>query len=239
MPLTLDAEGLSSLRLKQPQNGFRYNTDSILLYQFAAASTPSGRMLDVGCGCGVVGLLLARDFNLTLTGVDIQEEMIACAKENGAMNNLKARFFQEDFRHFKSPERFESIVCNPPFYSEKTLTSQNPSLRLARYRDALPLTDLLSRCSSLLTSKGSLFFCYEASVLHEALVELKRQRYHLKTLQFVHRDHSAPARLVLLQARKLPVRATITRAPIFLHEANTVSVAMNQFAQRANTLCVA
>lgn len=227
------------MRLKQPENGFRYNTDSILLYQFAASTPLRGRALDVGCGCGVVGLLLARDFGLSLTGVDLQEEMIACAMENGAANRIDARFVQSDFRHFKSDDRFDVIVCNPPFYSEKTLTSQNPSLRLARYRDALPLADLLSRCSSLLDTKGELFFCYEAAAFYETLGTLKAHRYHLKSLRFVHRDQQTPARLVLFQVRKMPVRATTTHPPIFLHEKSAISPQMSQFAKEANTLCVA
>ncbi len=184
------------MRLKQPENGFRYNTDSILLYQFAASTPLRGRALDVGCGCGVVGLLLARDFGLSLTGVDLQEEM-------------------------------------------KPLTSQNPSLRLARYRDALPLADLLSQCSSLLDTKGELFFCYEAAAFYETLGTLKTHRYHLKSLRFVHRDQQTPARLVLFQVRKMPVRATTTHPPIFLHEKSAISPQMSQFAKEANTLCVA
>ena len=42
--------------LYQPQEGYCYNSDSIFLYDFISSFNPRGRMLDVGAGCGVVGL---------------------------------------------------------------------------------------------------------------------------------------------------------------------------------------
>ena len=45
----------------QPDSGYRYNSDSLFLYDFISSFKPRGRMLDVGAGSGVVGLLVARD----------------------------------------------------------------------------------------------------------------------------------------------------------------------------------
>ncbi|MEJ2469363.1 MAG: methyltransferase, partial [Campylobacterales bacterium] len=44
--------------LYQPSEGYCYNSDSIFLYDFVSSFKPRGRMLDVGAGCGVVGLLV-------------------------------------------------------------------------------------------------------------------------------------------------------------------------------------
>ena len=47
--------------LYQPESGYCYNSDSLFLYDFVNKLNPKGDMLDVGAGCGIVGLLCARD----------------------------------------------------------------------------------------------------------------------------------------------------------------------------------
>jgi len=37
----------------QPENGYFYNSDSILLYGFIAQLNLKGKVLDIGAGCGI------------------------------------------------------------------------------------------------------------------------------------------------------------------------------------------
>ena len=60
--------------LAQLKSGYRYNSDTLVLYDFISSSLKnfSGRILDVGAGCGILGLLLKRDFkNSSLSLLDI------------------------------------------------------------------------------------------------------------------------------------------------------------------------
>ena len=60
--------------LAQLKSGYRYNSDTLVLYDFISSSLKnfSGRILDVGAGCGILGLLLKRDFkNSSLSFLDI------------------------------------------------------------------------------------------------------------------------------------------------------------------------
>ena len=45
----------------QLKDGYRYNSDTIMLYNFIFDISPKGDILEVGAGCGVLGLLLKRD----------------------------------------------------------------------------------------------------------------------------------------------------------------------------------
>lgn len=227
------------MKLRQPTNGFRYNTDSILLYQFVSLQNPKGNLLDVGCGCGVVGLLLARDFELDLVGIDIQEEMIFYAKENSVSNDISAKFINTNYLSFESSSKFDLIISNPPFYHANTLKSENESLKFARYASSLPIEQFLKRSSSLLATKGDLFFCYDANFLLDILKALNEQKYRIKTLQFVHRSTNDLARLVLVHAKKMAIKSTKTLPPIFLHEGSEISKNMCEIAKKAGTLCVA
>ena len=53
------------MKLYQSASGYRYNSDSLFLYDFILnyANFKGGALLDVGCGCGILGLLLARDYS--------------------------------------------------------------------------------------------------------------------------------------------------------------------------------
>ncbi|MDR2638685.1 MAG: methyltransferase [Helicobacteraceae bacterium] len=227
------------MRLRQPEKGYRYNTDSILLYRFASQKRLSGSLLDVGCGCGIVGLLLARDFGVSLVGVDIQEEMVSFAVQNGALNGIEARFFAADFRKFDIGEKFDAIVCNPPFYSAKTTASADMSLKLARYASALPIDDLLRGCGRALKSDGDLFFCYDAAQSATALKALDDARWRVRSMQFAHKESQSSARLVFIRAKKTAIRATEILPPFILRDEKGVNADIRSIGKKAGTQCVA
>ena len=59
------------------------------------------RVLDVGCGCGGLGLILADQFGATdYTGVEINQEAVKVAQEM----NARAHFWHADFLTFSSAE---------------------------------------------------------------------------------------------------------------------------------------
>ncbi|MDR0664548.1 MAG: methyltransferase [Helicobacteraceae bacterium] len=227
------------MELRQPEKGYRYNTDSILLYRFASQKRLNGSLLDVGCGCGIIGLLLARDFGLSLVGVDIQEEMVRFAVQNGALNGISARFFADDFLKFDIGEKFDTIVCNPPFYGAKTAASPDPSLKLARYACALPIEDFLRRAGRALKSNGDLFFCYDASKVSSLLKTLGDLRWKTRAIQFAHKTNGDSARLIFVRAGKRAVKATEVLPPLILRDKDGISADIRLIGKKAGTLCVA
>jgi SAM-dependent methyltransferase len=75
----------------------------------------SGRVLDLGTGCGVLALLAARHAE-QVVGVDLNPRAVELARFNAALNGIG----NVDFRagNLLDPvagEAFDLIVCNPPF----------------------------------------------------------------------------------------------------------------------------
>ena len=84
--------------LKQYKNSYRYNSDTIFLYNFIARHEPKGLILDVGSGCGILGLLIKRDFpDIELCQVEIQERFAKLSVENAKINNLESKVINGDF----------------------------------------------------------------------------------------------------------------------------------------------
>lgn len=86
-----------------------------ILYRAALATAPVGRVLDLGCGCGALALLLARRAEL-VTGSDINPRAVALARFNAALNGIaNADFRLGSLFEPVSGERFDLIVSQPPF----------------------------------------------------------------------------------------------------------------------------
>ena len=162
-----------------------------------------GDVLDVGAGCGILGLLLKRDFkSINLSLLEIQERNLEILRLNSLQNDLPAEILHADFTEFKSEKRFDFIVSNPPFYPERMSLSKEPHMALSKSAASLNLRDFVRSANAHLKPGGTLIFCYEAGKLAKICELLGEFRLNLTRLGFVYPDISKPAKLALLQARK-------------------------------------
>ncbi|MFA6686847.1 MAG: methyltransferase, partial [Desulfuromonas sp.] len=107
------------LQLIQAEKGYRFSLDPVLLAHFVTIK-PGERVLDMGCGCGVIALLLARRVkDSEVVGVEVQAQQADRARRNVRLNALEARVQIEvgDIRTWGQgqEDEFERVVCNPPF----------------------------------------------------------------------------------------------------------------------------
>ena len=204
------------LKFFQFKNAYRYNSDSLLLSAFILEDRLSKTtLLDVGSGCGIIGILLKNSYaDLKLSLLEIQEENITLIRENLRQNALEAEIFHNDFKEFKSKIKFDYIVCNPPFKS----VSKNACF--------LPLEDLVRGVNSLLTPRGSFYFCYEALALSEICVLLEKYKLKMTKIRFVHSKNGAKARLVLVRVCKSSKSPCEVSSPLFVYEGGNLSEEM-------------
>jgi len=75
-----------------------------------AGIKPGARVLDVGCGTGVLGLTAAR-LDARVTGVDLTPELVARAKENAALMGVDAEWREGDAEALPMPDAaFDFVV---------------------------------------------------------------------------------------------------------------------------------
>lgn len=190
------------MTLYQPESGYCYNSDSLFLYDFINKLKPKGNMLDVGAGCGIVGLLCARDNEkVQLEAIEKQELFLAYAKKNADTNQIKYILYHGDFMDFEFDKKYDYIVSNPPFYHGQSTKSENEMLQNARYNINLPLADFFKKVSQVLNPKSHFVFCYDAQHFGEICAELAKVKMKVVDVQFVHPKIDRVASLVLIHAR--------------------------------------
>lgn len=215
------------MKLFQLKDGYRYNSDSLFLWDFARKNCSfkaSQSLLDVGCGCGILGLLLARDFNCALSCIDIQPQNCQLAQINAEANDIKASIICADFfkdwesgnsvgnskensvgnsaGNFRIPSiTFERIICNPPFYDFGG-ENKNAHKNTSRNASSFDISAFASKCSKLLAPKGELVLCYDARLVDRLLQALLEAGLKPIKLAFLHSKPSKSANVVLVVAKK-------------------------------------
>lgn len=97
-----------------------------LIKQFEPVKNKPINILDLGAGSGCIALALAHALpKATVLGVDIHPDAIALCKKNKTHNKISnASFIQSDLYQALSPDKkFDLIVSNPPYISEKEFTA--------------------------------------------------------------------------------------------------------------------
>ena len=186
----------------------RVTTDSVLLADFAAVRGGE-KGADLGCGSGLLMLLLLRrESDLLMAGLEIQPEALRLAEENLRINGLleRAELLCGDLRETvkRLPNGgFDFVISNPPYFPpESGRMPPDGARETARGETALKLPELCAAASRLCRSGGRIFLCHRPERLVSLLQEMRAHHLEPKRVRFVHHDLHAPASLLLLEGRK-------------------------------------
>ncbi len=222
--------------LYQPQSGYCYNSDSIFLYDFISSFKPRGRMLDVGAGCGVIGLLVARDNpKVQLEAVEKQADFVQYATKNAEVNSIEYKMHHGSFLDMKDEQGFEYIVSNPPFYHEGASRSDNEMIHTARYNIHLPVYDFIHKAARMLRPKGHFIFCYDPQQFAQLCAVLEDAKLRVVDVQFVHPKRDRKASLVMVHARKNSKSLMKVWPPFIAFDEVEFSQASQELYQKART----
>ena len=222
--------------LYQPIEGYCYNSDSLFLYHFISSFSPKGRMLDVGAGCGVLGLLVARDNpKVVLEAVEKQQLFATLSQINAKNSGIDYLLHVEDFLNFSDLQGYDYIISNPPFYHEGATLSKNINKSIARSNLYLPLEAFVSKVSQLLKPKGHFIFCYDAKQVGLVFAALERNKLRVNDVQFVHPKREREASIVMIHARKNSNALCKTRPPFFSFEGDKPSKGAQEIYAKART----
>lgn len=90
-----------------------------LLLEAIPMSSIKGDILDVGCGYGVISIILATLSNSNVDGVDINKRALHLSRINKKNNKLdNVQFFESD-AYSNIDKKYDYIITNPPIRAGK------------------------------------------------------------------------------------------------------------------------
>jgi tRNA1Val (adenine37-N6)-methyltransferase len=219
---TLDELSGYGLRLVQPRHGYRFSVDPLLLADFARVRRDE-RAVDLGTGCGVVALLLARlEESCTVTGVEFQPAMAGIARRNVQLNDLSGRIdiLSEDVISLKTRfpvDSFDLVVANPPYRRPGTgKVSPRAGRDDSRHETSATLADFLAAAKFLVKPSGRICFIYHTCRLAELMAQAAQQKLGVLRLRMVHGNSEAQARMFLVELVKGRVGELIVEPPLMV-----------------------
>ena len=199
----------------------KVGTDGILLGSWAPA-LQADSVLDIGCGTGLLAVMLAQRTSPTTLIDAVELDTIAAkqAYENVQASPWAARIavYQADVRHWAPPgrRRYSLIISNPPYY-EKGVACSSTEREQARYTTTLSYQALLNCALEWITEQGMFCLVLPVMTADDFIKQAEQSGWHLRLrTEVIETEGRAPHRALLalsLQTGALTETTLVIRDP--------------------------
>ena len=183
---------------------FPLSTDSMALADFVRLPRQA-RVLDLGSGCGTIGMLLcARDSGCAVTGIELDETAHTMALKNANINGLQDRLCSicgdlTDLSVHTAAGSFDVCVSNPPYFTAGFLSRTAPQ---ARHEQNCSLASLMASAAFALKFGGDFYLVHKPERLAEIFASACSHKLEPKRLCLLRHRENGPVSLVLVHCRK-------------------------------------
>ena len=180
-----------------------------MLANFATIRLKDKRIIDLGCGNGVIPLIMSLRCDKKIIGVELQSKIADMAKRSIEYNGLTdtIEIINCNMKDYVSDETFESfdlITCNPPYFkvNDKNYFNDNIEKVIARHEVEITLSELMVIVKKLLKNNGNFAIVHRTDRLMEILSEFRKNNIEPKRVRFVHEKSNKESTLVLIEGQK-------------------------------------
>ena len=123
------------------------------------------KVLDVGCGYGIIGILLAKYMNTTSTLIDVNKRAVHLAAMNIKKIGVNAKAFESDIYDAVS-DTYDVIITNPPIRTGKQTVLK-----------------ILTSAQEYLRPSGELWFVIRKDQGAKSIMEILKNTYNIEVLE--------------------------------------------------------
>ena len=192
-------------RIIQNPERFCFGMDAVLLSGFARAKKQE-RCLDLGCGNGIIPILMeAKTEGKHFTGLEIQPESADMAKRSVALNGLQDRIDIvegdiKDASKIFGASSFHVVTTNPPYMTaQHGLTNVYEAKTIARHEVLCNLEDIIRESARLLMPGGRFYMVHRRFRLAEIISLMVQYRMEPKRMRLVYPYVDREPNMVLIE----------------------------------------
>lgn len=215
------------LKIIQNKDGFCFGIDSILLSDFAREIKKGSKVIDLGTGTGIIGIMLCAKTELSkMIGVEVQKEVYDMAKRSIKLNNLQDKFeiINDNIKNLENILEigtFDAVVTNPPYKKVGTgIINENEKKLISRHEITANLEDFIKMSAKLLKDKGNLYMVHRPDRLVDIIELLRKYKLEPKKIRFVQPSIGKEANLLLIKATKNAKPFLKIEKPLYVYKEN-------------------
>lgn len=215
------------LKIIQNTEGFCFGIDSVLLSDFAKDIKRDSKVIDLGTGTGIIGILLCAKTEISqMIGVEIQKEVYDMAKRNIKLNKLEEKFtlMNINIKELEGRQeigKFDAVVTNPPYKKENTgIQNENEKKLISRHEITANLEDFIKISTLLLKDKKDLYMVHRPDRLVDIIELLRKYKLEPKKLKLVYPKPEKEPNLLLIKATKNAKPFLKVEKPLYVYKEN-------------------
>ena len=210
MSKRIDNTGFGDIRVIQDPDTFCYGIDAVLLADFASQTTKKYETaVDLGTGNGIIPLILSYKYpDTSLTGIEIQSDVLELAIESSRLNGLedRLRFLNMDVTEVPGVLPAGSagfVTCNPPYFAKGAgIVNDEQAKFVARQETSATVDDFIRAASHLLEKRGHMYMIHRPGRITDILCACRAYSLEPKKIQFVSPREGKAPNLVLIDCIK-------------------------------------
>ena len=208
MKVLNDILGYKDLSIYQDPDFFCFSLDSVILANYSNIRLRDNNIIDLGCGNGVIPLILSKRTNKEIYGVEIQKKSYDLAIESIKYNNLENRIniINSDIADLDNSynEFFDLVLCNPPYFkiNDKSFLNLSKEKQIARHELTMNLDKLFSVSKNILKNNGNIVIVHRPERLLEIFDTMRKYNIEPKRVKFVYENINKDSTLVLVEGQK-------------------------------------
>ena len=219
--IRLDDLFVHGWKIYQDTDEFCFGTDAILLGAFAAEKR-FANAADLGCGTGILPLLLASyPCAETVCGVELSRHCADLARQSVACNGIEDRveIYCEDLRNTSLPAgKFDLVTCNPPYFLPGTGKLSSEKKEPARREETCTFEDIAACAARLLKFGGRFCFVHKPERLCHVMTASSACGLEPKVLRLIYPKADRAPELLLMECKKGAAPGLKTEKPFVLYD---------------------
>lgn len=211
----------SNMKIIQRKDMFNFSLDTVLLSNFCTMSKNTERIIDFGTNNAAIPLLLSVRTRASIVGIEIQKEAVELAKRNVLLNHLENQILikEANIKTYRD-DKFQLVVCNPPFFkvNEQSHVNENQYLKIARHEIEIDLEGIIQHAARLLDNRGRLALIHRPDRLIEIISLMREYDIEPKRLRFIYPKVHRDCHMVLIEGMYKGNSGLKIEAPLYAHD---------------------